>query len=139
LKLFINGEPIDYKEAREEDAMFDWIMGKSTPSTTELQSQEDLDNFSGNRLAVLLVTPEEEKEALKKFMTLSLNYEDVPFAHTFSEDLKKSLEVTQKFAFVVFRDFDDGKKFLVLDELTDMSGFKQFFEAVRFPVVMDFD
>ena len=72
-------------------------------------------------------------------MTLALNYEDVPFAHTSSEELKKSLEITYKYGFVVFRDFDDGKKFLVLDDSNDMNGFKQFFEAVRFPVVMDFD
>lgn len=139
LKLFINGEPIDYKDAREEDAMFNWITSKNSPTTTEITTSEELEKFSAEKLSVLLVLPENEEEALKKFMTLSMNYEDIPFAHTFSEELKKELEISQKFAFVVFRDFDDGKKFLVLDELTDMNGFKNFFEAVRFPTVMDFD
>lgn len=68
-----------------------------------------------------------------------MNYEDVPFAFTSSLEIKDKLEVTQKVGFVVLRDFDDGNKFLVLDELKDMTGFKSFFEAVRFPIVMKFD
>lgn len=68
-----------------------------------------------------------------------MNYEDVPFAYTTSQEIKDKLEVTQKVGFVVLRDFDDGNKFLVLEELNDMNGFKSFFEAVRFPIVMKFD
>ncbi len=66
------------------------------------------------------------------------SYDDVPFAHSFSEDHKKGLEVNGKYGFVVFRDFDDGKKVLVGDEVST-EGMKKFFEAVRFPTVMDFD
>lgn len=68
-----------------------------------------------------------------------MNYEDMPFAYTFSDELKSSLEITSKFAFVVFRNFDDGTKFLVMDELKDLTSFKTFFESVRYPLVMDFD
>jgi len=68
-----------------------------------------------------------------------MNYEDVPFAYSTSSDVRSKFEVTQKVGFVVLRDFDDGNKFLVLDELNDMNGFKSFFEAVRFPTVMKFD
>lgn len=44
-----------------------------------------------------------------------MNYEDVPFAYSSTQELKDKLEVTQKIGFVVLRDFDDGNKFLVLD------------------------
>lgn len=90
-------------------------------------------------MAVLLCLDSTEQDALKKFQTFAMNYEDVPFAYTHSQEIKDKLEISQKFGFVIFRDFDDGNKFLVLEELKDMNGFKSFFEAVRFPIVMKFD
>lgn len=53
-----------------------------------------------------------------------MNYEDIPFAYSHSSEVKENLDVNQKFGFVVFRDFDDGNKFLVLEEVKDMTGFK---------------
>lgn len=86
-----------------------------------------------------MLVEEGDEESVKKFQTFTMNYEDVPFAYTSAQELREKMEVTQKVGFVVLRDFDDGNKFLVLDELKDMTGFKSFFEAVRFPVVMKFD
>lgn len=105
----------------------------------ELKTLEDLEEYQKKSLAVLLLLEEGDESSLKKYQTFTMNYEDVPFAYSTNEELKKKLDVTQKVAFVVLRDFDDGNKFLVLDELADMSGFKSFFEAVRFPIVMKFD
>lgn len=70
---------------------------------------------------------------------MALNYEDIPFAYTYNEEVKKSLDINNLYGFVVFRNFDDGNKFLVVDELKDMTGFKNFLEAVRYPIVMEFD
>ena len=48
---------------------------------------------------------------------MAMNYDDVSFAHTFNPEYKTELNISKKFGFVVFRDFDDGNKSLVLDEV----------------------
>lgn len=53
--MFINGEPVDYNGERTEEAIYDWIMSKDEASTQEVTSLEELETFSKNKLAVLLV------------------------------------------------------------------------------------
>ncbi len=105
----------------------------------EIKSDEDLEKHGALNLSVLMVLPEGEEEALKRFMNVAMNYDDVAFAHSFNEAHKTSLGVIEKFGFVVFRDFDDGKKFLVNDDVPTVESMKNFFEAIRFPIVMLFD
>lgn len=104
-----------------------------------METEEQLKELESEKVSVLFLLPKENEEILKKYSTFTMNYENIKFGYSFSEEIKKKLEVQQKFGFVIFRDFDDGKKFLVLDEVSDMSGFKNFFEALRFPIVMKFD
>ena len=40
-----------------------------------------------------MVLPESDSEALKNFMSLAANYDDIKFAHVFNKDLVSSLEV----------------------------------------------
>lgn len=139
LKLFVNGEPIEYNGERTEEAILEWISSKNDVTLKELKTEAELEEFLKENLAVLFVVNDSEKDILKKFQTFTMNYEDVPFAVTHSEDIRSKLDITQKYGFVVVRGFDDGNKFLVLDELKDMAGFKQFFDSVKFPIVMKFD
>lgn len=139
LKLFINGEPVDYAGGREEDAMFNWLKKKTGPSAVEITDAKALEEHAGKNLSVLFLHPENDAEALKVFTTLAAAYDDVPFAHSSNKDFKKKYEVDQKYALVVFRDFDDGRKFLVSNEVPTNANLKEFFESVRFPLVMDFD
>lgn len=139
LKLFINGEPVDYAGGREEEAMFNWLKKKTGPSAVEITDAKAMEEHAGKNLSVLFLHPEGDAEALKAFTALAAGYDDVPFAHSSSADFKSKYEVDQKYAFVVFRDFDDGRKFLVSNELPTTANLKTFFETVRFPLVMDFD
>lgn len=139
LKLFINGEPVDYAGGREEDAMFNWLKKKTGPSAVEITDHKALDEHAGKNLSVLFLHPEGDSEGLKAFSSLAANYDDVPFAHSSNQEYKTKYEVDQKYAFVVFRNFDDGRKFLVSNEVPTAANLKTFFETVRFPLVMDFD
>mgnify|MGYP002041465976 CR=1 FL=1 len=139
LKLFINGEPVDYAGGREEDAMFNWLKKKTGPSAVEITDAKALEEHAGKSLSVLFLHPEGDAEALKAYTALAAAYDDVPFAHSSSDEYKKKYEVDQKYGFVVFRDFDDGRKFLVSNEVPTTANLKTFFESVRFPLVMDFD
>ena len=49
------------------------------------------------------------------------------------------MELDQKYAFVVFRTFDEGKKVLVNEGPLEGEKMKSFFEAHRYPIVSEFD
>lgn len=139
LKFFINGEPIDYQGGREEDAMFNWLKKKTGPSSFELNDIKSVEEHANKDLSVLFIYPENDTEGLKSYMAVAAGYDDVPFAHSSLKDIKTKYEVDQKYAFIVFRTFDDGRKLLVSEEIPKTQNMKNFFEALRFPIVMDFD
>lgn len=138
LKFFVDGEPVDYQGGREENDIYQWLLKKTGPASTELTSEDEFEKHSGMSLSVLMVMPQGD-EVLKSYMNLAMGYDDVSFAHTSSEELKKKLDLQQSYGFVVFRDFDDGRKILGSDTVPTVDNMKQFFEGVRFPMVMDFD
>jgi len=138
LKFFVDGQPVDYSGAREEDAMFNWIMKKTGPTTSELKSVEELAELQQKKVAVLLVTSLSNEAALKAFNALAAGYDDVSFHYTDSAEVKQKLGVEQENTFVVLRTFDDGNKMLSADELTT-DVMKNFLDAHRYPVVMPFE
>lgn len=72
-------------------------------------------------------------------MGFAASYDDIPFAHTTNQDLANKLEITQKYGFVLFRDFDEGNKFLLNDNALNAQQMKQFLESHRHPFVSEFD
>ena len=139
LKFFINGEPVDYQGGREEEAMYNWLKKKTGPSSSEITEDKDLEYHSTKDLSVLFLYPADDTEGLKNFMAVAASYDDVPFAHSSNSAFKTKYELDQKYALVVFRSFDDGRKLLVSEEVPSTQTMKTFFDAVRFPLVMDFD
>jgi len=93
LKLFLNGEPVEYNGERTKEAISTWLQSKSEGSVKQLNTLADLEEFQKQNLAVLLSLDESETSTLKKFQTFALNYEDVPFAFTHSQELKEKLEI----------------------------------------------
>lgn len=83
--------------------------------------------------------PQEDEDTLKSYQGFAAGYDDVVFAHSHQDDHKKKLEVTNKYGFVVFRNFDEGHKFLVDDEPLTVEKMKTFFEDHRYPFVAEFD
>jgi len=139
LKFFINGVPADYNGGREENEMFNWLKKKTGPTSTEITDLKALEEHASKQLSVLFLHPEEDVEGLKNFFALAAGYDDIPFAHSSNQDFFHKYDVDQKYTLVVFRTFDDGKKFLVSEEIPEIDNLKNFLEAVRFPLVMDFD
>lgn len=92
LKFFINGEPVDYNGERTKEAISSWLKSKSEGSVKQLNTLADLEEYQKQNLAVLLYLDESEISTLNKFKTFALNYEDVPFAYTHSQELKEKLD-----------------------------------------------
>jgi protein disulfide-isomerase A1 len=139
LKFFINGTPIDYQGAREQEDIYNWIQKKTGPASRLLETDEDYEKHSTQKLSVLLLLPKEDEASLKAYQGFAAGYDDITFAHSHSDDHKSKLEVSNKYGFVVFRTFDEGHKFLVQDEPISVENMKTFFEDHRYPYVAEFD
>ena len=139
LKFFVNGTPVDYQGAREEEDIYNWIQKKTGPASRLLATEAEYDSFSALKLSVLMYLPEEDTETLKVYQGFAAGFDDVTFAHTHSAEHASKLELNQKYGLVVFRTFDEGHKFLLDDAPLTAEKMKSFFEEHRYPYVADFD
>ena len=139
LKLFKNGQPVDYKGGRTENDIFNWINKKKGDSTKLLNTDEEITEFSKQNVAVLLVTTEGEEETLNAFKALADDDDDLPHAYTYNTEYARTLGLSGKMSLVVFRNFDDGNKSLSQDTAMSKKQMSDFVGNVKFPLVMDFD
>lgn len=140
LKLFINGEPVDYSAgARDKDSMLSWLNKKSGPASSLIDSAEALAAAQANNLAVMALMPEGNEEARKAFFGVAHGFDSVPFFHVHDASLVADLDMGSSFGLAVFRGFDDGHKFLSSETLLSGESMKSFFESHRFPTVMEFE
>lgn len=116
MKFFIKGQPIDYQGAREMDPIYQWIQKKTGPASKHLTSDDEFNLHSAMRLSVLYVLPEDDMKALDQFMAFAAGFDDVPFAHSTNPEHSRKLEISKPYGFVVFRNFDEGHKFMIHDE-----------------------
>jgi len=78
---------------------------------------------------VLLIHPK-DYDQFHSFRALSFNFPKLQFRTTDSDKIRERYEIQSKFAFVVFREFDDGKKFLVFDSSPSYHALEGFLEVV---------
>lgn len=139
LKLFKNGEVIDYKGPRVETDMYNFVIRNSGASLHKLDTDEELKKFSKHPLAVLYILPENDEESLNKFKQLVEDMEDMLFTYTNNQDYAKSIGLVDKYNLIVVRDFDDGNKTISASEIFSLEDMKTHIENSRVPVVLEFD
>jgi protein disulfide-isomerase A1 len=140
LKLFMNGEPVDYSSgARDKDTMLAWLKKKSGPATTLLESADALAAAQGENLSVVLLLPADDADGLKAFQGVAHAYENVPFYHSHDASLFAEVGMTDTYGLALFRGFDDGHKYLTGAEMLSAENMKNFLNAHRFPLVMEFE
>lgn len=140
LKLFINGEPIDYSGAREENPIYDWIMKKTGPSTVKITDSAHFDKLLKDKLNIVYFFPESDTAAKEKFDALAASYDGINFFFSHDDTLKAKLGAdTDKYTAAVLRSFDDGHKILADDEALSGDKLKAFVENHRYPNVQEFD
>jgi protein disulfide-isomerase A1 len=138
LKFFIDGQPVDYSGAREEDAIYNWISKKTGPSTSELKTVDEAKELQGKKVAVVLATTKDNEALLKAFETLAASTEDISFHFTFSPEVKQHIGAEDNTVFAVLRNFDEGNKYLTGDNLT-LEAMKDFLNGHKHPLVMPFE
>lgn len=119
--------------------MEEWIKEKTKTVIKQIDTLEEFKEVSGKRLAILLLTSEENDEQLRIFGTVAHNYEGIPFYYSFSEQLRTHFNTGSDFSLVMVRGFDDGQKILNHPSMMTSEILKEFIDVYRYPIVMDFD
>lgn len=138
LKFFVDGEAIDYSGEREGPAIEAFINKKINPSSKALTKPDDFKELETAKLAGVLVTAEADEDQLKIFNQFSTAYETQFYNAAFAEALALTGS-TGKYNFVVYRNFDEGKKVLSSDKHLTAEELKNFWESLRHPTLMEFD
>ncbi len=122
LKLFIDGNPINYEGERKADPIFDFIEKKIVSPSINLKAASDVKARvdSKGRKCILVSN---DKEALKTFEAVGRVVEEFKFYHTSEETGKESFpEITKFPSVVVLRDFEE-KKLIYASALTELEAF----------------
>ena len=95
--------------------MYNWLQKKTGPASKHVQSEEDYTSHSGMKLSVMYMLPEGD-ENLSVYQAFAAQYDDVPFAHSHDQGHKDTMNVSEKYGFVVYRTFDEGHKVMSNEE-----------------------
>lgn len=79
LKLFVNGEPVDYQGERTKAAMLDFIQKKSNQKMKIAKTKEEVHDLKKKNFAVVFLIPEGHDEHMRKASILSKDAEDYEF------------------------------------------------------------
>lgn len=140
LKLFMNGEPVDYSSgARDKDTMLSWLKKKSGPASSLIDSADALSAAQNENLAVVLLLPSEDEDGLKSFQGVAHGFENVPFYHSHDASLFADMDLNEKYGMALFRGFDDGHKYLTGSSMLSADNMKNFINSHRYPLVMEFE
>jgi hypothetical protein len=140
LKFFFHGEPVEYKGAREADAIEEWIEKKIKVTLDEITTADKLAEVAKSKLAVVLYAVEATEAVMSAFKALAGNYENISFYFTKMADVQThAADASKAYNLIVFRTFEDGTKVLASDTEMTGAGMKEFFEKHRYASVLDFD
>lgn len=139
LKFFFNGEPVDYNGEREGEAIEKWIETKTGTKVDEVSTKDKIAEIAKSKLAVVLWGKELSETLRNRFTALAGSFDKISFHLSTSDAVRDFIGADDSFAFVVFRNFDDGKKVLSADTEFTLAAMKEFLDSHRFASVMDFD
>lgn len=139
LKLFKNGQPIEYKGGREKQAILEWITAKASAKTRRVDSEADFEDLKSQRLAGLYVLPAGDAKALESFSAFALQFDNIPMAYTHEQRFAATMGAKAQYAFLVFRNFDDGHKIVESKSGFSVAELNEQFTKVRFGLVMELD
>lgn len=105
LYFFINGKHITYNGGRKKDDIISWIFKKTQPTSTELQTVEEVENFKLTSDVVLVFMGHLGFDA---FITKTKEIDDVVFGHCKTAECLSHYKVRNG-SIVLFKNFDNGR------------------------------
>lgn len=138
LVLFMAGEQVTYKGERTEDAMYKFLASKVDIDIPEIKNENELNLEMDKNISGVYFVPEGDKDVKKTLQILKAMFDDIPLSYSYDVNLKDMYDLNN-FVFVLFRNFDDGKKMMVANQIATVDNLKRFIGIMRYPIVIDFD
>lgn len=138
LKLFINGEPVDYSGERTKASISSFISHKIKSEITVLKTKKEVEEQEASNFAVIFLLPENNEKLMKTVLKFSRNYDAFQTSVVYDKTLLPMTISTDK-ALILLRKFDDGNKVIEFADELAPDFIKQFVNSHRFPIVQNFD
>lgn len=134
--FFTNGKPELYRSDRDLGYMVKWVHHEVHPTSTEINTLEEVEKLKDEFISVLLLTPE-NCLVVKTYKEIGKHDKTPPLFHTSKKELIKDYNSKNKYVLIVFRNFDKTE---ILAQNTpfranEMSGF---IRKYKYPDIVDF-
>ena len=140
LVLMVAGQVVEYKGPRNTEAMHEWLTKKQAPEIKELKTLATAQKLEKEvPISAILVLKKPDEKQFAEFLALSYHYDDIPFYYTYDPEIMDYYFLDYQTVFVVFRNFDEGRKFLANEGDISLTAMKDFIELYRFPAASRFD
>ncbi|KAE9553752.1 hypothetical protein FO519_003020 [Halicephalobus sp. NKZ332] len=108
LKLFRDGDPIEYRGERDKDSIVGWIKKKTGPVTKDLKTADDVNSFKESSDVIIVgYFPKNDSDGARSFLEVADNIDDLPFGIVNSEDTSRTLGFKRE-GVVLYKKFDEG-------------------------------
>ena len=121
IKFFKKGQISDYKAARKEQAVINWVRKQSEPPTKTLKTVDDVEKFKSDNEACAIYFGNDDDE-IKIFEGVALKLENYPFGVVGDETVAKKFNAKLK-SVVIFKKFDEKRNDLETVKEKELSDF----------------
>lgn len=136
MKLFRDGEPMDYNGARTAPEIIRWLKKKVGPPAENLKTADEIKSLKEvNEVFIVGLFKDQESEAAKTFLQVATKLDDLPFFIS-SEDAVFTAVEGKDGHVVLFKKFDEGRN--VLEKVETVEATKQFVVSNSLPLVTEF-
>jgi len=139
LKFFVDGEPREYSGGRTKPEIVSWLKKKTGPAFTEVKTVEEAEKFvKKDEVTVIGFFKVADSEAVDLFKKVAQSVDEVPFALTTDDAIRKKYKISSEASIVMFRSFEEETPLEVPDELDSVSAVKDFILNNILPKVVEF-
>ena len=136
LKLFISGNPIDYTNQRDLDAMDSWLQKKINQSLKVLSTEDEVNNYMKKELFVGLISSESNDETIEAFSSVCANFDSIDCVRI-DNSFKSKFNITNDLSLIVYKTTDEGSK--ILSKNLSFTNMNEFIDFHRFDTVSQFN
>lgn len=136
LKLFRNGNAMDYGGGRDSAGIINWLKKKTGPAAKNLESVDDAKAFQDSADVVVIgFFKKQDSDDAKVFLDVAGAIDDTVFGITSDEKVYDALKAT-KDGVVLFKKFDEGRN--DFDGKFEADALKKFIEVNSIALLSEF-
>jgi protein disulfide-isomerase A1 len=136
IKMFKNSFSVDYRGSKTTEEMYTWVTQRKDTFIDRLDTMEEVDFFSKERISVLYLLSEGDTEALNIFMNAAHQYLDVKFGYSYNQDIIDHFALKSNYSLIFFRQFDEPVRYFVSSSVIPHKRISAFINHLKYPKVL---